>query len=277
MALAMRQAARMMAVRYLGAHGGMISMAGRVQNMHRMGLATATATAASDADTDDAKVEAAKKALREASTVCFDVDSTVCIDEGLDELAAYCGVGKEVEDLTNQAMGGSMPFEVALQQRLDILRPSIEDIQSFIQRHPPQLSDGVAGFIDSLHGMGKDVYLISGGFKPIIEPVADLLSIDRERIFAVDLLFNAAGKFVKFDERGLTTRSGGKPKVIELLRERHGGPIVMIGDGATDCEAKEGGATVIGFGGNQVREAVVERSDWFVHDFSVLKDTLTSE
>ena len=93
----------------------MISIVGRVQNMHRMGLATATVT--SDADTDDAKVEAAKKALREASTVCFDVDSTVCIDEGLDELAAYCGVGKEVEDLTIQAMGGSMPFEAALHDR----------------------------------------------------------------------------------------------------------------------------------------------------------------
>eukprot|EP00959_Pyramimonas_sp_CCMP1952_P161054 3367899-Pyramimonas_sp.AAC.1 len=29
-----------------------------------------------------------------ADAFCFDVDSTVCTDEGIDELAAFCGAGE---------------------------------------------------------------------------------------------------------------------------------------------------------------------------------------
>ena len=36
---------------------------------------------------------------RNADAVCFDVDSTVCIDEGLDKLAEFCGVGEQVKAL----------------------------------------------------------------------------------------------------------------------------------------------------------------------------------
>ena len=36
---------------------------------------------------------------RRADCVCFDVDSTVCTDEGVDELATFLNVGKEVAEL----------------------------------------------------------------------------------------------------------------------------------------------------------------------------------
>ncbi|OWF56545.1 Phosphoserine phosphatase, chloroplastic [Mizuhopecten yessoensis] len=39
-----------------------------------------------------------KKVWRAADAVCFDVDSTVMKDEALDELAKFCGVGKEVQE-----------------------------------------------------------------------------------------------------------------------------------------------------------------------------------
>ena len=37
---------------------------------------------------------------RNADAVCFDVDSTVCLDEGIDELAEHCGAGKAVAEWT---------------------------------------------------------------------------------------------------------------------------------------------------------------------------------
>ena len=37
---------------------------------------------------------------RDADAVCFDVDSTVCLDEGIDELAEFCGAGKAVAEWT---------------------------------------------------------------------------------------------------------------------------------------------------------------------------------
>lgn len=36
---------------------------------------------------------------RAADCVCFDVDSTVCMDEAIDELAKFAGREKEVADL----------------------------------------------------------------------------------------------------------------------------------------------------------------------------------
>mmetsp|Transcript_28077 Transcript_28077/g.89636 ORF Transcript_28077/g.89636 Transcript_28077/m.89636 type:complete len:97 (+) Transcript_28077:197-487(+) len=41
-------------------------------------------------------VEAARAALRAADAVCFDVDSTVIQEEGIDVLAAHCGAAEEV-------------------------------------------------------------------------------------------------------------------------------------------------------------------------------------
>ncbi len=43
--------------------------------------------------------EETKQLWRTADCVCFDVDSTVCVDEGIDELAAYLGVGEKVKEL----------------------------------------------------------------------------------------------------------------------------------------------------------------------------------
>ena len=61
-------------------------------------------------------VEHAKRCLRSADAVCFDVDSTVITSEGIDDLAAFLGCGDKVAELTAQAMGGDMPFHEALSQ-----------------------------------------------------------------------------------------------------------------------------------------------------------------
>lgn len=44
--------------------------------------------------------EEAKLAFLEADAVCFDVDSTVVTTEGVDEFAAFLGVGDKVAELT---------------------------------------------------------------------------------------------------------------------------------------------------------------------------------
>lgn len=47
-----------------------------------------------------------------AQAVCFDVDSTVVTEEGIDVLADHCGAGEEVAAWTARAMGGNVPFHV---------------------------------------------------------------------------------------------------------------------------------------------------------------------
>lgn len=40
-----------------------------------------------------------KELFRRADAVCFDVDSTVIREEGIDELAKFCGVGDAVREM----------------------------------------------------------------------------------------------------------------------------------------------------------------------------------
>ena len=52
--------------------------------------------------------------------------------------------------------------------------------------------------------------------------------------------------------------------------------LVMVGDGATDLEARqEGGADIfVGFGGIVRRESVLKQADWAVDDFAELTSAL---
>lgn len=43
--------------------------------------------------------EEVKAIWRKADCVCFDVDSTVCRDEGIDELAKFLGCGEAIEKM----------------------------------------------------------------------------------------------------------------------------------------------------------------------------------
>jgi len=45
-----------------------------------------------------------------------------------------------------------------------------------------------------------DIYMVSGGFKRLIIPVADKLGIPSSNIFANEFLFNKDGKFVNFSK-----------------------------------------------------------------------------
>ncbi|XP_071922634.1 phosphoserine phosphatase, chloroplastic-like [Coffea arabica] len=46
--------------------------------------------------------------------------SKVCLDEGIDEHAEFCGAGKAVVEWTTRAMSGSIPFEDALAARFSV-------------------------------------------------------------------------------------------------------------------------------------------------------------
>lgn len=213
-------------------------------------------------------VAGAMYALATADCVCFDVDSTVIQEEGIDVLADFLGYGEQVAALTKQAMEGGMKFQDALQARLELLRPSYQQIQDCLQAHPLQLSPGVADFVKSLQAANKDVFLVSGGFRLMIEPVAEVLNIPNTNIVANTLLFDDSGLYRDFDRDEPTSRDMGKPKAVDsILKQYNYTTAVMIGDGATDAQAKPPAKAFVGFGGVVVREPVKAKADWFVTDF----------
>lgn len=206
-----------------------------------------------------------------AQAVCFDVDSTVSPDEGIDLLAAQAGVGDRVAALTRDAMGGAVRFEDALRARLDLIRPSRGLIAACLAAHPPRLTPGIADLIAALTARGTHVYLVSGGFTEMIRPLAELLGVPPARVFANTLRFDRDGAYLGFDEGALTSRSGGKAAALQHLRDHFGyTPLLMVGDGATDLEARPPADGFIGYGGVVAREAVRVGADWFVTDFAEL-------
>ncbi|XP_062197907.1 phosphoserine phosphatase, chloroplastic-like [Phragmites australis] len=210
---------------------------------------------------------------RNADAVCFDVDSTVCLDEGIDELADFCGAGQAVAEWTAKAMTGTVPFEEALAARLSLIKPSLSQVEECLEKRPPRISPGMADLIKKLKANNTDVFLVSGGFRQMIKPVAFELGIPPENIIANQLLFGTSGEYAGFDPTEPTSRSGGKARAVQQIRQDHGyKTIIMIGDGATDLEARQPGGADLFFcyAGVQMREAVAAKADWAVFNFQEL-------
>lgn len=52
-----------------------------------------------------------------------------------------------------------------------------------------------------------------------MKPVASLLGIPEQNIFANRLLFGSSGQFLGFDENEHTSRSGGKATAVQQIKK----------------------------------------------------------
>lgn len=185
-------------------------------------------------------------------------------------LAASLGKGEEVAAWTARAMNGGVKFEDALAARLQIIQPSKQDVEACLINHPFQLTPGIQDLIQALQERSIHVYLVSGGFRQMIEPVAAILDIPKERIYANRLLFNTSNnyEYLGFDTAEPTSADQGKPKALRHIKQKGNyNVMVMVGDGATDAQAKPPANSFIGFGGVVERESVKASACWFVRDF----------
>lgn len=205
--------------------------------------------------------------------ICFDCDSTLSAIEGIDELARVRGpeTFAAVEAMTNDAMNGKIPVEAVFGRRLEIIQPTRAQVAAIGQRYIDTIEPTAKSTIAALRERGWTVVILSGGFRPVIAPLAEVLGV--QRIEAVDLFFDAAGNYRGYDTKYPTTRSGGKPEVIARLKvELNPAQTVMIGDGVSDLESKPVVDRFIGFGRYTVRPKVQAAADAFI--FS-LADLLT--
>ena len=205
----------------------------------------------------------------------FDCDSTLSSIEGIDELARVRGpeIFKKVEEMTNEAMDGKISVEAVFGRRLEIIQPEAKHVAQIGQRYIDTIEPEAKAVINAARAAGWTVMIISGGFRPIIRPLADFLGI--QRVEAVDLFFDAQGRYTGFDEAYPTTRSGGKPEVIARLKaELKPAKIVMVGDGASDLETKPFVDLFVGFGRYTAREKVKRESAHFIMALSQLTPLL---
>ena len=200
--------------------------------------------------------------------ICFDCDSTLSKIEGIDELARRVGLGEEMSKLTDLAMNGVVPLEAVYERRLSLIRPDQAGIDWLADLYIAEIVDGVKAVFTALLAQNKTVHIISGGLRQAILPLARELGLPECHVHAVNVYFNEDGSYRDYDLDSPLARTGGKAVVVGSLKGH--GSLVMIGDGKTDLEAKQAGATVLGFGGVVDRAIVRELADFYTTEPTLL-------
>jgi phosphoserine phosphatase len=200
--------------------------------------------------------------------ICFDCDSTLSKIEGIDELAKRVGLGKEMAALTDSAMNGEVPLEAVYERRLSLIKPDQDAIDWLADHYIDTMVNDVEEVFKTLLKKGKQVYIISGGLRQAILPLAERLRLSADYVHAVDVFFNQDGSYQDFDNTSPLAKTGGKARICRTLKNETS-ELVMIGDGQTDLESKQAGALFIGFGGVVERKAVREKADYFVETASL--------
>lgn len=208
----------------------------------------------------------------------FDCDSTLSTIEGIDELARRRGpeTFEAVAAATNEAMDGLIAVEAVFGRRLEIIQPTAADAAAIGRLYIETVEPTARATVRAMRERGWTPMILSGGFRPLIRPLADYLGIDR--VEAVDLFFEAAtGAYRGYDERYPTTRSGGKPEVIAALRRELAPAVVaMVGDGVSDLETKPVVDVFVGYGGVVSRDKVRAGATHFIQRLADLPAILAT-
>ena len=209
----------------------------------------------------------------------IDCDSTLSTIEGIDELARGKGddVFAQVVELTNAAMNGEIPISEVFPQRMEMIRPDRKLCDEVAALY---LATVVPGAVEMIREMKRDGWLpviLSGGFAPLIQPLARHLGIDH--LEAVPLYFHDDGSYKGYATDYPTTRNLGKNEVIrEWKQALHPERVLMMGDGMSDLETKPDVDAFIGFGGVVARPKVASCCDYWLtdmNDSSMLKDIMS--
>jgi phosphoserine phosphatase len=225
------------------------------------------------------EVEVLPATMRRGKLLFIDCDSTLSTIEGIDELARGKGtdVFAQVVDLTNAAMNGEVPISEVFPRRMEMIRPDRTLCDEVAALYLATVVPGAAEMIREMKQNGWLPVILSGGFAPLIQPLARHLGIDH--VEAVPLYFHSDGSYKGYAEDYPTTRNMGKNEVIRewkqaLLPER----VIMMGDGMSDLETKPDVDAFIGFGGVVARPKVANGCDYWLtdmNDSSILKDIMS--
>jgi D-3-phosphoglycerate dehydrogenase len=210
----------------------------------------------------------------------IDFDSTFIKLETLEEISKEAlrdnpekdKIQKEIEKITKQGMHGKLSFGESLKRRLALFSADRKDIDKINEKIKINITNSFLENKDFFKKYGKQIFVISGGFKECIFPVTDDFGIPRKNVLANDFRFNEKGKVIGIDENNLASKTQGKVRQAENLNLK--GRIFVIGDGWTDFEIKREHQAdyFLAFTENVRRESVVELADKEVRNFGEVKE-----
>jgi D-3-phosphoglycerate dehydrogenase / 2-oxoglutarate reductase len=209
----------------------------------------------------------------ESTKYIIDFDSTFTKVEALDELVSISqknnpnihNIVTAIQHITNKAMNGELPFDIALEERLKLLEATRNDINVLIQLLKNKVSTSFQRQANFLKSYADDIYIVSGGFKEYILPVVVPMGILPEQVFANEFIFDDKDNIIGFDKTNLLSLPKGKVQLLKQLQLK--GDIRVIGDGYTDYELKEAGLanSFFMFTENVTRDILLDKADKVVH------------
>ncbi len=204
--------------------------------------------------------------LTDPLIVVFDCDATLSSLEGIDWLAERNGVGAEVIGLTAGAVAGNLALEEVYAERLRRVDPTPADLAALAEAYVANVIEDAAEVIAALKACGYPVWVVSGGLADAVVPFAVWLGVDADHVAAVPVRWETDDRWVETAANPLA-HAGGKSRVIAKLRA--GAPAVLVGDGATDAEARSEVRCLIGYGGVKSQPAVRVVADAWIDCLSL--------
>jgi phosphoserine phosphatase len=196
--------------------------------------------------------------------VQLDVDSTFIQQEAIELLAAKAGVLDQVAAITASAMRGELDFEQSLRARVGLLKGLPESAIAEVQMEI-SLTDGAQNLVETLHGKGHSVSLVSGGFIDIIEPMIKTMSIKYYKANKLEIVEGVLtggliGPVVDRAAKAEALREFAKASSVEIENT------VAIGDGANDLDMMTAAGLSIAFNAKPI---VVEAADLAINEPSL--------
>ncbi|OFL47648.1 phosphoserine phosphatase SerB [Streptococcus sp. HMSC076C08] len=162
----------------------------------------------------------------------MDVDGTLIAEEVIDLLGREAGCEEEISQITRQAMRDELDFETSLRARVALLKGLPVSVFDTVFKSI-HLSKNTQEFISILQKKGILVGLVSGGFAPIVERLAESLGISYFSANQLEVKDDfLTGKLVGEIVTGQVKKATLERlrKELELPKER----TIAIGDGAND-------------------------------------------
>ena len=174
-------------------------------------------------------------ANRRKRLLIADMDSTMIVQECIDELADAVGIKDEVAAITERAMRGELDFEAALQTRVSLIKGLERSVIDEIRRERITLAPGSRALVQTMKAYGAFTSLVSGGFTFFADYIGKRLGFDE-----------AVANVLEFEGERLTGTVampivGREMKLsrLQTLAREHEVPIaatIAVGDGANDLD-----------------------------------------
>ena len=182
--------------------------------------------------------------------VVFDVDSTLIQDEVIELLADFAGVRDQVAEITNRAMSGELDFESSLSERVLTLRGLPESVLTDVFQKV-RVSLGAKELIDAIHEAGGRVGAVSGGFIQVLNPLAELLSLDFTRANELEVVDGAltgrvVGKVVDRQAKRSALIEWAAACDVDLSQT------IAVGDGSNDLDMMQAAGLSVAFNAKQI-------------------------